>query len=72
MINHEEDRLSSVYISEIIETINALIESVIVLYIYQAVDIKKEIAGTHNRTDDLDGLLIQIDEIIKRLNSYKL
>jgi len=72
MINHKEDGISGVYISKIVEAINALREAVITLYIYQKADICMEIAEGKNQAEDLNGLLIQIDEIIKRLNSYKL
>ena len=72
MINHKEDGISGVYISKIVEAINALREAVITVYIYQKADIWKEIAEGKNQAEDLNGLLIQIDEIIKRLNFYEL
>jgi len=72
MINHKEDGIGGVYISKIVEAINALREAVITLYIYQKADICMEIAEGKNQAEDLNGLLIQIDEIIKRLNFYEL
>jgi hypothetical protein len=72
MANHKEDGISGVYISKIVEAINALREAVITLYIYQKADICMEIAEGKNQAEDLNGLLIQIDEIIKRLNFYEL
>jgi hypothetical protein len=72
MANHKEDGISGVYISKIVEAINALREAVITLYIYQKADMCMEIAEGKNQAEDLNGLLIQIDEIIKRLNFYEL